>query len=297
MRKFLMYLQSLWAVTWALGLMLLGRRVLGVARWFIGQRIPASQCTAPSDSSPRVANSSPQRSSRHVRLDQVVVKHLNGGMATLLLRERARLGKCTAHLIIWAGKRRKGRQVLVEDSHYDLGYVDGVELHEAVIDGFVETAKAKLAELVVEGMKKQRRKREESPGEKLLATSETAAESGEASSSACFERNMMERGPESAIKLTRYPTVRRGRVLEMGMMSKAGKEGDIERYGVRYRTPEGLEEVVWGGDLRTAFNDSGAGVNDEVEILKIGRKTIEKGKAPMNLYKVRKLPSERIGAH
>lgn len=85
--------------------------------------------------------------------------------------------------------------------------------------------------------------------------------------------------------------------LEEASLPKAGKEGDIERYGVRYRTPEGLEEVVWGGDLRTAFNDSGAGVNDEVEILKIGRKTIEKGKAPMNLYKVRKLPSERIGAH
>lgn len=236
-----------------------------------------------------------------VELDQLVVRELNNGLATLLMRERTRFGKCTAHLIVWAGKRRKGKKVLVEDSHYDLGFVDGADLKEEVIALFVASATTKLGELVVEGMKKQRRKKDapaaESPATadvteavivQAASTPEVVAQPQQAA--VAIEENVK---PEAAIKLRRYPSVFRGKVLEMGLMPRNTGGEDFKCYGVRYRTPEGVEDVVWGVNLRTAFHEAGASVNDEVEILKIGRKTVEEGKAPMNMYKVTKLSPQQ----
>ena len=231
--------------------------------------------------------------------DQLVVKHLNHGMATLMLRERSRHRKCTSHLIVWAGKKKKGRKVLVEDSHYDLGYVDGSKLTDEIVASFLVIAEKKLGELVVEGMKKQRRKKA-APVADARATEVPAVELEASAPPIAIEQSAItveeNEPPGPAIKMKRYPSVFRGKVLEMGRMPKTGRDGDFMCYGVRYRTPEGIEDVVWGVNLRTAFHDARAGVNDEVEILKIGRKTVEEGKAPMNMYKVTKLSKEQVTA-
>ena len=51
----------------------------------------------------------------------------------------------------------------------------------------------------------------------------------------------------------------------------------------------GIEDAVFGANLRGALRDVEASIGDSVEILKIGRKTIDPTKAPMNLFKVAKL--------
>lgn len=52
---------------------------------------------------------------------------------------------------------------------------------------------------------------------------------------------------------------------------------------------EGIEDAVFGANLRGALREANATIGDSVEILKIGRKTIDSKKAPMNLFKVAKL--------
>ena len=258
--------------------------------------------TPPSPEAAVAAQAKPNLPAREDEPSAFRVVHLRDGMATVLVRERVRLGKTTGHLIVWAGKKRKGRRVLVEDSHYDLGYVDGCDLTEKVLAGFVEAANHRLSELVRNGMKKQRGKQSAVPAETPQAEPSVEPVAAEAVApvaevapavepTVAIEEN---EHPDPAIKLKRYPSVFRGQVLEMGMLPKAGKDGEFNCYGVRYRTPEGVEDVVWGVNLRNAFHDAGAGVGDEVEILKIGRKTVEQGKAPMNLYKVTRLAAEQL---
>src|SRR5574337_1322308 len=95
---------------------------------------------------------------------------------------------------------------------------------------------------------------------------------------------VVEESPPESIKLKRFPSVYRGVITEVGMMMQSKDSREFETFGVRYRTQEGIVEAVFGANLRTALQEANAAVGDEVEILKIGRKTIEKGKAPMNLF-------------
>lgn len=248
-------------------------------------------------------NDEPQPIWRDLVPDRMVVQTLEQGKATVFIRERSRLGSCTGHMIVWAGKRRKGRKIMVEDSHYDLGYLEGATLDDMKIYSFREAAKEKLAQLVAEGMEKQRRKKAAKQTESVVSGEEIdqPVVTGEASmvevakpsepSNVVIEENAK---PEPAIKVKRFPSVFRGTVLEMGMLPKSGRDGDFMCYGVRYLTPEGVEDIVWGVNLRTAFSDAKAKVGDEVEILKIGRKTVDEGKAPMNMYQVKKLEHHAV---
>ncbi|MCZ2112909.1 MAG: hypothetical protein LC131_03610 [Anaerolineae bacterium] len=216
-----------------------------------------------------------------------IVKHLNDGMATLMMRHRASKNACTASLIIWSGKKKRQ----IRDSYYDLGMRTADGIGEEIIEEFVQMAKQKLDELKPQGRKKRMKK---TAGEVEKSTApESPTEAGTDSSTVAIEANEK---PGPAIKIKKFPSVYRGRILEAGIMPRAIGNETIEMYGVRYRTAEGVEDVVWGTGLKTELRDAHAGVGDDVEILKIGRKTVGEGKAPMNLYKVCKLAPEQAEA-
>ncbi len=100
---------------------------------------------------------------------------------------------------------------------------------------------------------------------------------------------VVEDTPPESIKLKRFPSVYRGIIKEIGMMTQNKDGREFETFGVRFKTQEGVVDAVFGVNLREALRDAKADVGDQVEILKIGRKTITKGKAPMNLFKIAKL--------
>lgn len=219
----------------------------------------------------------------------LIVRHLTD-KATLLVRHRTTKQACTAHLIIWSGAKRKS----ISDSYYDLGVIKGVVPNDEVIEEFMAMAKERIVELAQLG-KRKRKIAQEAKQEEVAATPAVAESAPVDAAIAVTEQVVeappvvMEDTPPESIKLKRFPSVYRGIIKEVGMMKQNKGEREFETFGVRYETQEGIVEAVFGANLRTALRDARADVGDHVEILKIGRKTIEKGKAPMNLFKVAKL--------
>lgn len=205
-----------------------------------------------------------------IKPDPLVVREIDDGLATLMVRHRSRRRACTAHLIVWSGHKHRR----IRDAYYDLGRVDAEGIGEALVQQFIEVAKQRLTELKGPG----RRTR----GTALCVPVAMPAPAAPPSAKA---------PAETPIRMKPFPSVYRGTVLEIGYMPRALNGQDVQSFGVRYRTPEGAEDVVWGVNLRTALLDARAAVGDEVEILKIGRKTMEEGKAPMNLFQVHKIES------
>ena len=204
----------------------------------------------------------------------LVVKQLDQGRATLILRYRARKQACTAHLIVWSGAKRRR----IQDSYYDLGVIAGDQVDEKVINEFLSLAKDKLVELQTAGRKKRQQK-----AEAVVLPTELAVEQPAA------VPETLNSVLDGSVKLKRFPSVLRGIILEAGVMKQSKNGAEFETYGVKYQTPDGVEDVVFGRNLRLALKEAMAGVGDHVEILKIGRKTVEEGKAPMNLFQVTKL--------
>lgn len=219
----------------------------------------------------------------------LIVRHLTD-KATLLVRHRATKQACTAHLIIWSGAKRKS----ISDSYYDLGVIKDVAPTDETVEQFMALANERLVELAQAG-KRKRKAAKEVTQEVVEATD--AVESAPVETPAAQPDQVvvvpptvvMEDTPPESIKLKRFPSVYRGIITEVGMMKQNKGEREFDTFGVRYTTQEGVVEAVFGANLRTALREAKADVGDHVEILKIGRKTIEKGKAPMNLFKVAKL--------
>lgn len=219
----------------------------------------------------------------------LIVRHLTD-KATLLVRHRATKQACTAHLIIWSGAKRKS----ISDSYYDLGVIKDVAPTDETVEQFMALANERLVELAQAG-KRKRKAAKEVTQEVVEATE--AVESAPVETPAAQPDQVvvvpptvvMEDTPPESIKLKRFPSVYRGIITEVGMMKQNKGEREFDTFGVRYTTQEGVVEAVFGANLRTALREAKADVGDHVEILKIGRKTIEKGKAPMNLFKVAKL--------
>jgi hypothetical protein len=242
---------------------------------------------------PPPAPQEPQSIYRDIEPEQLVVRHLNAGRATLMVRHRARMRACTAHLVIWSGKKKRR----IQDSYYDLGIIQANGIGHDIVEQFLGIAQEKIGSLTATGTQKQRRRRKsaaESAPEASLEAEAQASRSADAGQPAAASNEPAvsveeNQEPDPAVKMKRFPSVYRGVVLEMGMMPRAVNGGEITCFGVRYRTAEGVVDVVWGNNLRTAFRDAKAGLGDEVEIVKIGRKTVEERKAPMNLYKVAKI--------
>lgn len=208
----------------------------------------------------------------------LIVKHLDHGKATLILRYRVRKKACTAQLIVWSGAKRRR----IQDSYYDLGILAKDKVDEDVVKEFLKLAQERLDDLRTAGKRTRMRKVEE-------VALEAQGDSHQQRVTAGKEAEEIEEPPALETKLRRFPSVYRGIITEMGMMVQEKNGAPFKIYGVRYRTQEGLEDAVFGANLKIALRDAMAGVGDTVEILKIGRKTVECGKAPMNLFKVAKI--------
>jgi hypothetical protein len=85
--------------------------------------------------------------------------------------------------------------------------------------------------------------------------------------------------------------VYRGEILVIGLLPKIcdGKTNMV--HGVKLRTEDGREQCCYGRHLKKAIEIARVQIGDFVEIAKVGRRTITEGKAPMNLWEVRKLSS------
>ncbi len=219
----------------------------------------------------------------------LIVRHLTD-KATLLVRYRATKQACTAHLIIWSGAKRKS----ISDSYYDLGVIKDVAATDETVEQFMAIANERLIELAQAG-KRKRKAVQEAKQEVVEATE--AVESAPVEIMAAQPEQVVvvppsidvEDTPPESIKLKRFPSVYRGIITEVGMMRQNKGDREFDTFGVRYTTQEGVVEAVFGANLRAALKEAKVDVGDHVEILKIGRKTIDKGKAPMNLFKVAKL--------
>lgn len=225
-----------------------------------------------------------------VREAKFVAREIEAGLGTLLVRERSKARMVSGQLIVWSSeKKKRGKVKRIQDGFYDLGLIPAEHIDESIVDEFLTLAINQMRELagkppivrpaaaVATGKAKG-----EQPAADAIATAEVDAQS----SAVSIEDNEK---PDAAIKLKKFPSVFRGKILEVGHMPRAIRDEEIMSFGVKYRTPEGVEDIVWGVNLKTALHTAKATVGDEVEILKIGRKTVEKGKAPMNLYKITKL--------
>ena len=231
-----------------------------------------------------------------VTASPLFVRHLTD-MATLMVRYRHRKQACTAHLIVWSGAKRKG----YSDSYFDLGLIEGQELTEQVIEQALALAKQQLVDLAEKGKRKRRESKKQK--QEAAAVAEVAvAEVAEAPADVAVVADpvvveqkaevtpvVVEDTPPESIKLKKFPSVYRGIIKEIGMMTQNKDGREFETFGVRFETQEGIVDAVFGVNLREALRDAKADVGDQVEILKIGRKTITKGKAPMNLFKIAKL--------
>lgn len=241
-----------------------------------------------------------------VTASPLFVRHLTD-MATLMVRYRHRKQACTAHLIVWSGSKRKG----YSDSYFDLGLIEGQELTEQVVEQALALAKQQLVDLAEKGKRKRReskKQKQEAAAVAEVVVAEAAvsevvvAEVAEAPADVALvaatevvEQKaevpplVVEDTPPESIKLRKFPSVYRGIIKEIGMMTQNKDGREFETFGVRFETQEGIVDAVFGVNLREALRDAKADVGDQVEILKIGRKTITKGKAPMNLFKIAKL--------
>ncbi len=228
-----------------------------------------------------------------VTASPLIVRHL-GDMATVIVRYRKRKQACTAHLIIWSGNKKKS----ISDSYFDLGTIEGQEPTEQVVEQALALAKQQIDVLAAQGKRKRREtkklnqevaavavaKEAEAPAEVAVEAAPVVAEQ-----SAEVPPVVVEDTPPESIKLKKFPSVYRGVIKEIGMMTQNKEGREFETFGVRFQTQEGIIDAVFGVNLREALRDAKANVGDQVEILKIGRKTITRGKAPMNLFKVAKL--------
>ena len=231
-----------------------------------------------------------------VTASPLFVRHLND-MATLMVRYRHRKQACTAHLIVWSGSKRKG----YSDSYFDLGLIEGQELTEQVIEQALALAKQQLVDLAEKGKRKRRESKKQKQEAAAIAevavaeVAEAPADVAVVAAPVVVEQKaevtpvVVEDTPPESIKLKKFPSVYRGIIKEIGMMTQNKDGREFETFGVRFETQEGIVDAVFGVNLREALRDAKADVGDQVEILKIGRKTITKGKAPMNLFKIAKL--------
>jgi hypothetical protein len=230
----------------------------------------------------------PEPSNDEIRPRPLVVRELRQGMATVLIRHRPTKSGCTASLIVWSGKKKQS----IKDSHFDLGLVPSAEVGEDVIGQFIAQAEVRLDELAAVGKQKRVARKVAKVEPAVVAdvaevipapvAVTPVAPVVEVAGVASLE-------VDPSVKLRRTPSVFRGMILEAGYMPRALADGEKQMYGVRYQTPEGIVDTVWGANLRNALRDAGAAVGDQVEILKVGRKTMEEGKAPMNLFQITRI--------
>lgn len=255
--------------------------------------LPGWRRQAPVSSAPMVTVLALRSVPPEVQPTPFVVRHLKDGKATLLLRYRVRSQAWTAHLIVWAGRKR----LSFEDSYYDLGLLEAQASGQAVPPGLIgqalELARAKLAELAQAGQGRKRAKPANpaptpEPAVELELKPESRVTVPAEPPAATMQHILVASSEptEVPVKVRRFPSVVRGVVLEWGVMPREKEGRHFKNFGLRLRVAEGAEETLWGQNLKVALEDAGARVGDEVEVIKMGRKIVDPDKPPMNLYTI-----------
>lgn len=211
--------------------------------------------------------------------------HSLSDKVTLLIWHYGNSQASHAQLLLWggwSGKRAMSKSV-------KLGTTNGVQSRQDTVRCFVEMANQRLEALRQEQPK--RRRRTAAPQQNLVVPAEVAqpTETAVLALMDLVQASKTERSMPSSIRLKKFPLTYRGIIKEVGMMKQCKEGREFQTFGVKVETLEGPVDVILGADLRQALHEASAGVGDQVEILKIGRKTVEAGKAPMNLFKVVKL--------
>lgn len=205
-------------------------------------------------------------------VEPLIVKHLDEGRSTVLIRRRERRGVVTGQLLVWSGAKRKK----VQDSLYDLGVIKAAQATEEVIERFVADAMNKLYDLKTAGRKRKQVQRTVD-AEESVVVSEVQAE----------EQVIQAEEPKKPT--TAFPDVYRGVITAMGFSPREIGERTIEAFGITYLTDSGDKLELTGSHLRHALKEADAGEGDKVEIVKVGKKTMGKGMAPMQLFQVSKI--------
>ena len=272
--------------------------VIATAVWSMYPRrvreLPEARKESVPEIQPEEVSPQPQYAPVFMEREEVVAKPLIvrdlTDKATLLVRHRMTKRACTAHLIIWSGAKRKR----ISDSYYDLGVIEAAEPSDTIVEEFMAMARERLNELAQEGKRKRRSKAVEEVKQEDVAATTVIPSQGNSVPGVTEQviespSVVVEDSPPESIRMRKFPSVYRGVITEIGMMEQSKNGSEFSTFGVRYRTPEGIEDAVFGANLRGALREANATIGDSVEILKIGRKTIDPKKAPMNLFKVAKL--------
>ena len=204
--------------------------------------------------------------------EPLIVKHLDEGRSTLLIRRRERRGVVTGQLLVWSGAKRKK----VQDSLYDLGVIKAAQATDEVIERFVADALNMLFDLKNAG---RRRKKEQRAG----AIEEVVVAQVDRSEQPPVVADESLKGSHS------FPDVYRGVITSMGFAPRSHGDRTIEAFGITYLSEDGEKLDLTGSHLRTALKEAGAEEGDKVEIVKVGKKTMGKGLSPMQLFRVAKI--------
>lgn len=220
----------------------------------------------------------------------------NGTEATVVLRAHPEKKLVTVQLIVWASKpakTRRSKPKRVQQLYVELGVLPACRITENEVSLAMEMAEAKLREAGLTGLPTAKKAEAAAAIETPHGAEVTGAHmttSGELSVPGAEVPTVQADAKETGVKMKRYPSLYRGVVLELGMMPrKTEDEGTVQLYGVKVRTDCDAEDIAWGSDLKRAFSDAQAGPGDYVEIVKVGRRLMQPGKAPKNLYRVQKV--------
>jgi hypothetical protein len=220
---------------------------------------------------------------------RLLVRHL-ADKATVMIRPKREPGGFTGSMIVWRGKKtRKG----YTDVQYDLGIITTSAPHYEAAEQFLLLAKEKLEELAAKGVSRRTKK------EKAEIAAPVVSPEGQGT---CPDENVLDTEDqpddapaitEPAIRLRRFRNVFCGVITEIGMMERCKDGKMFEVFGIRLRTQEGVVEELYGIHLQTVLRAARASIGDQVEIIKVGYKDFNNGKAPMNLYQLAKLDQDQ----
>ena len=91
------------------------------------------------------------------------------------------------------------------------------------------------------------------------------------------------------IELRKTPKIVCGILTRSGISAYESSKGKYDVFSVTIRMDDGSEETLKGANLQSGLIKAKAAIGDHIEVIKVGRKTMEEGKAPMSLYHVSKL--------
>lgn len=206
---------------------------------------------------------------------RTAVADLPADSATLCLQDKGD-GTINATAVVWTtvdGVRREVRRVTVGQ----LSSIDGID--QPLIEAAMQRARSAI--------------RGEEPASAELAGAASDAVMEEIKHLMPLvlaqQQHAEKEAEQGAVKLLAKPIVTKGELVRASKMAKEGAEPGKTVYGAIVRKDDGTETTLWGAGLKTEIAKAGAKVGDQLEIIKLGRKTIEEGKGPMNVYKVTKL--------